>query len=207
MSLLTRLLKKQSFITKHQEIFAAVGERIAGRIEHSSISGPCLIGCYLEIPYKIYIMPGSQYSAPDLRIEFTGKLPYTLTLQAEGLNSKLERLIGFGKGKNIRTGIEEFDRKYAVRTTDPEKALAYFHKPEIRKTLDEISDSGSFLFRGKYAEIIIPITPQKMSLRIRHASEYIDPDKVVELLHKGAFLIQALQESSEPFHGSGSREV
>jgi hypothetical protein len=181
---------------KNREIFAVISERVGGRIKSSGLSGPQVVGHYQGIPYKIYILPGNQYSTPDLRIEFTGGLPFTLTLQSEGLNSKLERLVGFGSGKNIELGIPEFDQKFAVRTTEPEKTRAYFQKPEVRKTLEEITGQGaSFLFRGKYAEIIVPLEPPSDSqnlLDLKAAGELIDIAKVEALLERGAFLLEAL---------------
>ena len=94
---------------KEREMFAIISEKTGGVIENSLMGGLSLVGVWREIPYRIRIMPGNQYSAPDLRIEFAGMLPYVLTLQEEGLNSRLEELVGFGRGKNIKTGIVEFD--------------------------------------------------------------------------------------------------
>ncbi len=182
---------------KHREVFAAISRRVGGQIDSSGIGGPRIVGRCREIPYRIYILSGSQYSAPDLRIEFTGGLPFVLTLQAEGLNSRLERLVGFGSGRNIKIGIPEFDERFAVRTTEPEKARAFFQLPEVRKSLDEIAArGGSFLCRGKYAEIIIPLAPPETSLETKPAADYVDTDKVVELLEMGAFLIATLEKTA-----------
>jgi len=178
--------------------FAEIADSVQGRLGTTRLGFPRIEGSRHSIPYRIYVLTGSQYRSPDLRIEFQRKPPFSITLQEEGLNSKLERLVGFGSGREVKTGVPEFDRQFALRTSNPVKCLEYFKTPGVMETLWRIYDRGCFfMFRGSYAEIIKPLSAPKMSLKIRHASDFIVVGEVLELLEQGVFLVKTLEEIGE----------
>jgi hypothetical protein len=179
---------------RQRELFEKFAHRLGAEIGTSLFEGVYLKGREDGIGYRIFIVAGNQYSPPDLRIEFGDRLPYILTIQEKGLNSRLENAVGFGRGETIESGVEEMDEKFSIRTSDPERAKRYLTDPEVSGAFSRISRKAQIRFRGDYAEIIIPLDSKKGSLQMVHASENIDFDEVEYLLREGISLLGKMRE-------------
>ena len=178
------LVVSSAFSQEWKQKFEKIAKLINGRVIESRIPlfGTTKVAAkFLDIPFEIMVIGGSQYSPPDIRITFLKKPPFQMSITKEGI---VYRIVKIGFLKEIQTGYPVFDKKFLIKTDNEEKCKEFLQNDNVREIiLDLYEKEWHIVFRKKYIELIKNLKP-KSKTAFAIISKLIDIEEIAEILEK-----------------------
>ena len=105
-----------------------------------------------EVETRVVLTSGSQGAAPHLYLKITSTPGFNLSLSRENYASlKLER---WDLVQDIKVGEAEFDDRYLIRGSEPERIKELLQDPARRQTVDDLFNQGFTMIEADEEELV-----------------------------------------------------
>ncbi len=143
---ISSLLKKRTQLNE-------IADRIGGKLKGGIITVGYVEGIYKTNKIKISLTWPSQYTPPQLIIEFFKKSPFKIKIKKRTQTHRF--LIKLHLLREFNIGISDFDEKFFIRTNNEMFCMNYLSQNTIRTSIEQIiNQHSSLLFLNDRIKLI-----------------------------------------------------
>jgi hypothetical protein len=152
-------------------------------LENPQIQGhfpPALLGKYRNHSLKIVATPGDHECPPHYDIILCTPTTFTLSIRPEGIWQKMGKRLDFIE--EIVIGIDDFDNRYIIHSTDRAAAVNYLSRSALRDDLDYLFGQGYTSFEVLSGAVKLVKSSSDLALALTPGSMSLDLDRLINLV-------------------------